>query len=115
MCQWNTLYAGPTGYALQCKDCRYVQLAFGTTVLTLSARDFSEFAVLVRQRAERPLVSGDDRKCVLMPTPFPWCQVLLTGQELADLHRLLEQADNEMTAASMLLLFQRGSGQGPEV
>ncbi len=108
MCKLKTLYAGETGYALLCEDCGYVQLGFGTTMLTLSRDDFSIFVAMVAQRAEALVTFWDNRKSIVMPTPMSCCQVLLTEAELADLNQLLQLADNEIKTDALLRLFQPG-------
>ena len=107
MCKWKTYYSGGDGYVVQCADCQYVQLGFGTAMLTLTVDDFTTFAEMVAQRWADHVPMGTEKKCVVLPTPVPFYKVLLTESELQDLERMLQLADSEMKAESLLGLFQR--------
>src|SRR5262245_2092725 len=96
MCKWKTFYAGGEGYVVQCEECQYVQLGFGTAMLTLTREDFGVFVDLVAQRWAVHVPAGHDRKCIMLPTPVPFYKVLLTEDELHDLDRMLQLADSEM-------------------
>ena len=108
MCKFKKWYAGAEGYVLQCKDCGHVQLAFGTTMLTLGKDDFFIFTEIVASRVSELTPYREDLKSVVIPTPASYCQIFLTERELLSLHRMLQQADNERAANALLELFQVG-------
>jgi hypothetical protein len=108
MCKWKTWYTGEEGYVVECESCQHVQLGFGTVMLTLTRTDFTVFTHLVAERLACHVPFGHERKCIVLPTPVPFYQVLLTEGELGELHEMLQSADSEMKAESLLGLFREG-------
>ncbi|MBS1664389.1 MAG: hypothetical protein JST68_25315 [Bacteroidetes bacterium] len=107
MCQFKSCYAGENGYIVRCEDCQHFQVGFGTTVLTLNAYDFQAFLGIVAYKKEnhQPIHDPNTRSIVL-PTPCSTVHLIFSENELADLHIMLQEADNELRTQEMLRLFK---------
>ena len=46
-CSHNILHANENGYVAQCRECRNVQVAFGTCLLTITEMEFKGFLIQV--------------------------------------------------------------------
>ncbi|MFT4153542.1 DUF6686 family protein [Parafilimonas sp.] len=110
MCDFQKLAFSEHGYIVRCVDCGYLQLAFGTTMLTLNHDDFHALYDMVKFRLSDTSVNeknflSDDTKGIFIPTPSANCCIVLTVKELQHFYRILDKADNEMKALSLLQLF----------
>ncbi len=104
MCVLKTWYSGADGAVRQCEDCDHFQVIFGTTMLTLSEDEFSTFVQLVGDSFLTP--GAGNVRSVVLPTPSSTVNLILSGRELGALNALLQHADNERAAASLLELFR---------
>ena len=106
MCRYQSLYMSETGYIVCCKECGHYQVAYLSTMLTLSPNDFQVFCKKVKTLCDKSDDSyPENTKCVFVPTPTEGNYVLLTRKEALQLNIILEEADNEMKAQSLLSLF----------
>lgn len=111
MCNFNKLAFTNHGYVVSCSDCGYYQLAFGTTLLTLSQEDFdcltrSVYEQLKEVEADGETCFSDDTKNVIIATSANQCCFILTKRELQLFYKMLDNADNEIKALSLLKLFE---------
>ena len=107
MCEFRSLYYDDDGYVVQCKDCNYYQLGFGSTMLSLSPDDFETLGKVVRHKYnEIDFGLSESIRNVVIPTPSHNVFLLLTKEEANRFHEILEAADNEAKAQQMLAMFQ---------
>lgn len=106
MCEFQSLYFNDDGYVVRCKQCGCYQLAFGSTMLTLTKKGFETFCKMVKHKCnERDFLFSEHSKCVVIPTPSNGVYMLLTKNEVNQLNEILEEADNEEKAQCLLSLF----------
>ena len=106
MCQFKSWYVDGNGYVVNCENCKYFQVCFGTTMLTLSAEDYQVFALLVTRKKEDHVPMHDPNiRCVVLPTPGANIHFLLTENELELLYNMLQEVDNEMKTRQLIELF----------
>ena len=106
MCDFQSLYFGEEGYVVCCRHCCYYQVAFGNTLLNLTALDFS----ILRQRikykcGEDDYALSENTKNVVVQTPSQNMFLLLTAREAIRFRNMIEEADNEAKALSLIDLF----------
>ena len=107
MCTFKTLYYEEDGYLVFCSDCMHFQLAFQTSLLTLSARDLHVLQTLVKESYESyRFESGPCKKSIYIPTPLEGYGLILDQAELTQLFHLLETAEINYKAESLLELFK---------
>lgn len=107
MCNFKTLYYASDGYLIVCNDCQHFQLAFQTTLLTMTAHDLHVFHTLVKENREYNQVDAvPDRKNIYIPTPLEGYGMILNHAELEALYQLLETAEINFKAESLLELFK---------
>ncbi|SFQ01349.1 hypothetical protein [Parafilimonas terrae] len=110
MCDFQKLAFSGDGYVVRCTECGYLQLAFGTTMLTLTNEEFGALYDLTTSHMNIVSVNGndflsDDTKGIFLSTPSAGCCIVLTVKELYRFHEILDKADDEMKALSMMQLF----------
>jgi hypothetical protein len=106
MCEFQSLYFGDDGYVVKCNDCNHYQLAFASTMLTLDKEEFSDMCHVVKQKLQdTDLHFPTEAKCFVIPTAAKGAFLLLTRKEAARLYEILEEADNEEKALTLMSLF----------
>ncbi|ANH83301.1 hypothetical protein A8C56_22015 [Niabella ginsenosidivorans] len=107
MCTFKTLYYEEDGYLIFCSECMHFQLAFQTSLLTLAARDLHILHALVKENYEYHCFEPVPyRKNIYIPTPLEGYGMILDQAELAQLFHLLETAEVNYKAESLLELFK---------
>lgn len=107
-CNFQTLYTGEDGYVVRCKDCGHYQIAYLCMMVTLDEKGFRSFRKTIRQHYRNSLqLVNDHCKCVIVPTPAAGTHFLFSRKEIKRLTELLDEADTEEQALSMLSLFQQ--------
>lgn len=107
MCTFQTLYFSDNGYVVRCNECGHYQLGFASTMLTLLPDELAVLYKLVTRQIETG--SGAENEHIrntIIPTPYKGASFLLTVLELKQLHRMLEEADTEEKALSLIELFR---------
>ncbi|HOZ97248.1 MAG TPA: hypothetical protein PKY86_07985 [Niabella sp.] len=106
-CEFQTLYAGPDGYIVRCNLCGHYQVAYISTLINLNENDFHLFykKVKAQNRIDYSAVSQDS-KIIMLATPSPNINFILTPSELITLHDILEKADTEIKTHALLGLFR---------
>lgn len=108
MCEFQSLYYDDDGYVVVCKDCGYYQLAFGSTMLSLSAEDYIKLCKIVRNKYNYvDFTASENTRNVVIPTPSQGLYLLLTRNEANRLYEILEEADTEEKARSLMALFNQ--------
>ncbi|MEO5890765.1 MAG: DUF6686 family protein [Ferruginibacter sp.] len=106
MCEFQSLYFDEDGYVVRCKQCGHYQVAFISTMLTLTETDFHEFCKLVKNKWYNSDESSPDcSKAVILKTPAQGVFIMLTRSEAGRFCEILEQADSEARALTMINLF----------
>ncbi len=106
MCQFQSLSFNDDGYIIRCSECKYYQVAFGSTLLTLSAHDFIAFCKTVKYKCnEEDYALTEHTKSVIIPTPYFGLSMFLSRDETRRFCEILEEADNEASALSLIGLF----------
>jgi len=110
MCDFQKLSFNEHGYIVRCNECSHYQLGFGTAMLTLSQADFRAFAELIEEKifsvTENDITIHEEIKSVVIPTPYTGMCLVLTKTELQHLYTMLDNAENEIKALSLLELFR---------
>lgn len=110
MCDLQKLAFSEHGYVVRCLECGHFQMGFGTTMLTLTGEDFNSLFNTVTLRlntiSEKDIYFSEETKSILIVTPLPACCFVLTRNELKALFEILDKADNEVRALSLLELFE---------
>ncbi|MFT3845619.1 MAG: hypothetical protein QM725_11235 [Lacibacter sp.] len=105
-CSYNTLYIGPEGYVVRCKECGHYRVAFISTELTLSEDSFQEFFRKVAHFAGMyNAANSSNVKSISIATFADGIHLLLTSKEVQQLFLMLDTADNEMKATELMNLF----------
>ncbi len=108
MCKYQSLYMSETGYVVCCRECGYYQVAYLSSMLTLSPNDFRVFCKKVKtliQKCDTDYPANT--KCIFVPTPTEGNYILLTRKEALQLNDILEEVDNEIKAQALLSLFNQ--------
>lgn len=106
MCEFQSLYYDDDGYVVQCKDCGYYQVAFGTMLLSLSSHDYQILCSVVKSKqGEIDFAASDNTRNVVISTPSQGQYMLLTRPESNRLHEILEAADTEEKTKQLMALF----------
>lgn len=106
MCEFQSLYFNDDGYVVRCKQCNCYQLAFGTTLITLTQQDFKAICKTAKYKCiEEDFSFSKHSKCVVIPTPSCGLFLLFTREEAIRFNEILEEADNEEKVQRLLSLF----------
>lgn len=108
MCHFKSWYLDEYGYVVKCEKCNYFQVCFGTLMLTLSEFDYQALVELVAHKKEDHIPMEDPNvRCVILPTPSGMIHAILNERELYQLHKMLQEADNEMKTQQLIGLFEK--------
>lgn len=107
MCQYHTCYQNDTkGYIVQCTECRRLQMGYGNIMIVFHADEFESFRKLVKDlNSQQQPEERRQLKHIVIPTPSDCVRLLLSQDDLAELHTMLEEADNEIKTRQLLELF----------
>jgi hypothetical protein len=92
MCDFQVLVQNADGYIVHCNNCKTIQIAFGTTLVKLSAERFEKMKQLVQMECQyRYAVVSKEVKNIFIPVDndMMFC---LTHKELLKLEALFTQA-----------------------
>lgn len=106
-CDFQSLYYGEEGYVVRCKQCAHYQVAFISTMLTLSEADFYLFYKQVKNKVFQSYSDiNQDAKIIMIGTPSQDVHLILTPIELMRLYKIMEEADSEIKVQELLCLFK---------
>lgn len=106
MCEYQSLYYGDDGYIVRCKHCDYYQLAFISTMVTITGTEFEALCQLVRTRcSEEDSVFTADTRSIILTLPNRGICMLLTRAEANRFNKILEETDNEIKSQELIDLF----------
>ena len=93
MCNFRVLAQNTDGYVVFCRDCRALQLAFGTVKLKMRPEYFQEMIYMVKQAAlYRAATDPVHEKNIFIPLVDESVTLCLTFKELNKLEALLGEA-----------------------
>ncbi len=105
-CQFESLYFSEKGYVVRCKDCSHYQLGFFSFMLTLDEADFKILCNMVYTKCcEDDYLFEENARSFILPTPYQGVQLALTRREIMEFNHMLEQAEDEIKALTMINLF----------
>ncbi|RFS22773.1 hypothetical protein DVR12_13355 [Chitinophaga silvatica] len=102
MCNYQTLYHSKTGYAIRCQQCKGIQLAFGTTVISFNHEEFECFNKMVTRLADDHIHSSEHEKAICLPLPADHVMMLLTPSEIAVLADMTAEVQALLQTYSIL-------------
>ena len=88
MCNWTSLKQNANGYVMLCTACNRIQVAFGTTVISMSRVQFFDFLTVAGKAFAS--YGPDSTKWISLPLPAANVAMVCTGNELAVLLALLK-------------------------
>jgi hypothetical protein len=92
-CHYEILAHNTNGYIVFCLDCNNYQLGFGTTVLTLSGTELTQFRHKVYQLKTEANKNGTpDQKTIRVPLGVARIRMALTTGEASQLLLLIDEA-----------------------
>jgi hypothetical protein len=108
MCRYQTLYLNEqTGYAVRCKECEKIQIAYGNVVMTFERSDFDVFHGWVKKiRLDQQQPVSRTARTIMIPSPGHEIQLLLSFSELNDFSEMLDATDSELQSLELLKLFE---------
>lgn len=93
MCKPKVLEHNKHGYVARCNKCGNIQLAFGTTSITLDEVQFDEFRETLRDYHEAHVyLDSEEVKAIYIPTAIPSISLVFSLKELQIFIDMLEQA-----------------------
>lgn len=93
MCGFDILHHDDFGYVAHCRDCRRLQVAFGTVVFSFAPEECFAFASMIRAQAEKsPGCRDCQLKNIHLRTPAHNLLLALSHRELHQVNDLLQQS-----------------------
>ena len=81
-------------------------MGYGNIMIVFYAEGFESFRRLVKDLNNQQQPGARRQlKHIVLPTPSDCVRLLLSRDDLAELHTMLEEADNEIKARQLLGLF----------
>lgn len=107
MCTYHTCYQNnERGYIVQCTECRRLQMGYGNIMVVFYPEEFNSFRRLVNDlHVQHQPEERKQLKHIVIPTPAESVRLLLSRNDLALLHEMLEEADTEIKSRQLLELF----------
>lgn len=105
MCRFQQLYCDVYGYVARCRECGHYQAGFNRTVLLLTEKEFQKFAA-VTEAYKSDEEAAPAVKEIILPTPCKGVYTVLSSEGLRQLSHMLQTADAECKALSLLQLFE---------
>jgi hypothetical protein len=94
MCRHKILAHNNHGYVIFCKGCGKYQLAFGTSLVTLSPEDFQRFCSHLSGLKKKTAITGfEHEKQIGVDIYSKHSMMVLNYQELQRLNALLDEAN----------------------
>jgi len=90
---------------MRCGQCNSYQVHIGTIAITMPEEQFKGFKNYINTTCIRAGDEADGQRFAI-PTPDPAINMVLTKKEIKHLLYMLEQADTEVKALSLLRLFR---------
>ena len=109
-CTFQTLYFSDDGFVARCGDCGQFHLAYKSAMFIMPADAYENLCKVVQYKlGEADFALADNCKSVMIPTHSKSAFIMLTRAELVTFAAMLEEADSEYKALSMIHLFNTGN------
>jgi hypothetical protein len=106
MCNFKTLYQAAGGYVMRCSSCHCYQVSAGMFCLHLYEEDFVLLKNMAAEACKAVTAAKEQHiKSFALATPYPGVDILLTGNELLQFTTMLDAADTEAKALSLMSMF----------
>jgi hypothetical protein len=103
MCNYQVLSHNCYGYVVCFKHCNHFQVAFGTTVLSLTEAEYNQLNYNIKtQKFLQFDNSSPHQKNIKINTPSASISLVLSFNELANLIDLIEEANVMLEIENML-------------
>ncbi len=110
-CTFQTLFFSDEGFVARCSSCGHFHVAFMSFMFIIPETAFFELHRQTMFRVNEADYSfSENSKSVMIPTHTKSAFIMLTRNELLLFFNMLEEADNEYRALSMIRLFNKGTG-----
>jgi len=107
-CTFQTLFFSDDGFVARCSSCGHFHVAFMNFLFIMPETAFCELHRETMFRvSEADLSFSENSKSVMIPTHTKSAFIMLTRNELLLFSDMLEEADNEYRALSMMCLFNK--------
>lgn len=105
MCNYKTLFHSETGYAVKCRKCGHLQIAFGTTAMAFTIEQFDEFHKTVETMMEvHRHPAFPTQKSIQIPTAAKGLSLMYTPNELQQLSKMLQAVHEKLGIEKLLSL-----------
>ena len=109
-CTFQTLFFSDEGFVARCSSCGHFHVAFMSFMFIMPETAFSELHRETMFRVkEGDFAFSENSKSVMIPTHTKSAFIMLTRNELLLFSRMMEEADNEYRALSMIRLFNNSA------
>lgn len=109
-CTFQTLYFSDDGFIARCRSCGYFHVAFMSAMFIMQEEDYKNLCRVTQYKMqEADFGFSENSKSVMIPTHSKSAFIMLTRNELHVFAAMLEEADNEYKALSMIELFNKGN------
>lgn len=109
-CNFQTLFFSDDGFVARCNSCGHFHVAFMSCMFIMPSEAFAELHRETMFRVKEGDFSfSENSKSVMIPTHTKSAFIMLTANELKNFWQMLEEADSEYKALSMISLFNNGS------
>lgn len=106
-CTFQTLFFSEEGFVARCSTCGHFHVAFMSFMFIIREDAFTELYRETMLRVKEGDYSFSEKsKSVMIPTHTKSAFIMLTRNELMLFSNMLEEADNEYKALSMMALFK---------
>lgn len=103
MCNFQKLYCSNQGYVVRCKSCDCYHIAFYTTVITLSEKNFQHLIKVLEERIRLIQNEAEENfKSIYLPSPTNGFGFTLTILEAQSFSEMLHYADAENKTQTLL-------------
>jgi hypothetical protein len=107
MCRYNTLHKSTHGYVIKCNECTNIQVAFGTTALTLSLKQFNDFIGIVDDLlVTHQSYDFPDQMTIVIPTLSRSVSMICSVNELGNLKQLLMKGKKSLEMAKLFIFYE---------
>jgi len=97
MCANKILKHSNCGYVMLCKCCNNIQVAYGTTIVSMTQKEFHEYVNIIDELYNiHNLYGFKDEKTIKIPTAAQGVAMIYSVNELKELLQLLADGKNRM-------------------
>ncbi|MCC6182826.1 MAG: hypothetical protein IT237_13445 [Bacteroidia bacterium] len=104
MCQYKTLAVSNNGYAILCRQCNNIQLAYGTSLHTISLLEFHCLLQLIEDNIKMHKGYGfPNHKICKLPTSSNLTWIILSPSELPAILEIFEEAQHALMVEDTII------------